>query len=188
MMEERLLARYCRQGRQDAGRELYERYVGRLLAVCLRYLGNMTEAEDAVHNVFLKAFDSIGRFVYTGEGSLGRWLGKIAVNESLQLLRQKKRLVSGLDCGPEPPDDVGDDPPDDCEVVKIPPEELMRMITELPDRHRTVFNLHCLDGYSHREVARMLGIKENTSASRYKTARALLAEEVKKYLASNGKE
>ena len=73
-MEEQVLAERCRQGDNLARKELYERYAGRMLGVCLRYAGDRETAQDLMHDGFLKLFDSFDKFTWRGEGSLRAWM------------------------------------------------------------------------------------------------------------------
>ena len=68
------------------------------------------------------------------------------------------------------------------ETARIPEEVLMRFVNELPDGYRTVFNLYCIEEYSHRDIARMLGINEKSSSSQLFRARAMLARRIRAYL------
>ena len=76
--------------------------------------------------------------------------------------------------------------PQNEEVEKVPKQELMRMVRELPETKRVIFNLFCMEGYSHKEIAQMLDIKEKTSSSLLFKARAQLAENVRDYIRRNG--
>lgn len=91
-MEEKELAEQCRRGDNRACRELYERYAGRMLALCLRYSGNREVAEDLLHDGFLKLFSSFDKFTWRGEGSLRAWMERVMVNTALQYLRQNDVL------------------------------------------------------------------------------------------------
>lgn len=179
-MEERTLAQGCRDGDDAARRELYDRYAGRLTAVCLRYAGDRATAEDLVHDAFLKIYGAFGRFEYRGPGSLRAWMERIAVNVALEWLRRRSRTgIIPLDeeRTPEPVEE-----PDAAEVAAVPQEVLLRLVAELPEGYRTVFNLFCIEGYSHRDIARMLGINEKSSSSQLFRARALLARRLREYL------
>ena len=87
-MEEQELAERCRQGDNLARKELYERYAGRMLSVCLRYAGDRETAQDLMHDGFLKLFDSFDKFTWRGEGSLRAWMERVMVNTVLQYLRK----------------------------------------------------------------------------------------------------
>ena len=79
-MEEQILAEGCRKGDDTARRELYDRYAGRLLAICMRYSGDRATAEDLLHDAFLKIYGAFDRFTYRGPGSLRAWIERITVN------------------------------------------------------------------------------------------------------------
>lgn len=179
-MEEEILAEGCRRGDNAARRELYERYAGRLLAICVRYVGDRATAEDLLHDAFLKIYGAFGRFTYRGAGSLRAWIERITVNVALEWLRGRNRLG----CVPLDEGRAAATPaePDPAEVARVPREVLMRFVAELPDGYRTVFNLYCIEGMPHREIARLLGINEKSSSSQLFRARNLLARRIRDYL------
>ncbi len=169
---------------EDRDKYLYEKYSSRLLAVCRRYLGDKDAAEDVLHDSFITIFKKIEGLDFRDEGKLYGWMRRIVVNRSIDFLRKRKRSPLPLDDDCDIPDETAPEPEG---VRKIPPEELFRMIEELPEGYRTVFNLFCIDGYSHSQIASMLGIREKTSSSQYFRARSLLAQKINNYL-SYGKE
>lgn len=172
------LVELIRQGDVAAMKEMYDKSVGRLSAVCARYVVDPDDVADVLQDSYLKAFDSIGSFSYRGIGSLQAWLTKIAVNRSLNLLKNRNRLnLVPLDERlPEPFDS-----PEPPETENIPPDVIQRMILNLPDGYRTVFNLFVFEGKSHKEIASILGIKENSSASQFHRAKQMLAKQIKQY-------
>ncbi len=178
-MGEKDLVRRCRAGEPGARQEMYETYAGRVLAVCRRYIRESDRARDLVHDTFLKAWDSLGSFHPRRAGSLGAWLSQIAAHLAVDELRRRKLLVqedasftgsvssfAGL---------TGESPVDESRLRQVPVEELIELIAALPEGYRAVFNLFCLDGLSHREIARLLGITEKTSQTQYLKARHKLA-------------
>ena len=178
-MEERILSEQCRAGNRQAWHELYDRYAGRLLALCLRYTGSRAEAEDLMHDAFVKIFGSFDRFTWRGSGSLRAWIERLTINLAIERLRSRNRL-------PRQPIDEqtaslpAEEPAADT-IDRIPQDRLLELIAELPEGYRTILNLYCLDGYSHREIARMLGINEKSSSSQLTRARALLAARIRDY-------
>ena len=129
-MEEQILAEGCRKGDNAARRELYDRYAGRLLAVCLRYSGDRSTAEDLMHDAFLKIYGAFDRFSYRGPGSLRAWVERITVNVALEWLRSRNKLsMTVLDDGRQLPDIPEPDP---SEVARIPRDVLMGFVSELP--------------------------------------------------------
>lgn len=143
-------------------------------------MGDREMAEDVLHDSFITIFRKIDDIEDRGEERLYAWMRRIAVNKCIDIIRKRKKPILSLEEVRDLPDEVEQEPEG---VRKIPPERLFRMIEELPEGYRTIFNLFCLDGYSHAEIAGMLGIKEKTSSSQYFRARSLLAQKIKDYLA-----
>ena len=156
-------------------RSFYERYAGYLTAVCSRYVVDRTNVKDILQEAFIKVFQSLDRFEYRGEGSVKAWITRIVVNDSLKYLRTSSRLNFVDDL----PDISEDDEPT---LPQIPPAVVQEMIKALPDGYRTVFNLFVFEKKSHREIASLLGIKEDSSASQFFRARAMLARNIKNYI------
>lgn len=179
-MDERILADGCREGDDMARKELYDRYAGRLLGVCLRYAGERATAEDLMHDAFLKIYGVFDRFSYRGPGSLRAWMERVTVNVALEWLRTRNRLgCVPLDEG-RAQERIAE--PEVSEMAGIPREVLLRFVAELPDGYRTIFNLYCIEDYSHSEIARMLGINEKSSSSQLFRARALLSRRIREYM------
>ena len=153
---------------------MYETYAGLLLAVCRRYVRDPERARDLVHDTFLKAWDSLDSFRPRRSGSLGAWLCRIAAHLAVDELRRGKPLFPLPDALPAV--DMEEEIPVDTDRLQdVPVEELIALIASLPEGYRAVFNLFCLDGWSHREIARLLGITEKTSQTQYLKARRRLA-------------
>lgn len=176
---EELLVRRCRSGEPAAQRELYDRYAGRLLGLCMRYVADRSVAEDLLHDGFLKIFGAFGRFEWRGAGSLRAWMERITVNVVLEYLRSRKR--AGIVVSDDRLPDEGAEP-DESDVEQVPSAVLQRFIAELPDGYRTVFNLYCIEGFSHREIAAVLGINEKSSSSQLFRAKTILARKIKEYI------
>lgn len=184
MMSEREICHGCKRGIASAQRELFDRYSPALMAVIYRYVGSDDDASDVMQDTFLKIYTTIHSFVWEGDGSLRAWITRIAVNQSLNFLRRKKRLKATT----VPVEALGETTSDSDndhlaeQVDNIDVSTIMQMVAELPDGYRTVFNLYCLDGYSHQEIAAQLGISEKTSASQLTRAKALLARKIDSYI------
>ena len=179
-IEDNELARLCARGDEKARNELYARYAAYLYALCIRYVGDREEARDLLHDSFIRIFDTIGK--YRPTGSLKSWCCRVTVNLVIDSLRKKKRfetvhLEQAQEKIPEPAKE---------EILKIPKAELMRMVGELPQTKRVVFNLYCVEGYSHKDISEMLNIKEKTSSSLLFKAREQLAKNVREYISRNG--
>ena len=177
-LDEQELARYCSQGDRMAQDELYRRYAARLETLCRRYLGDEDEAKDLMLETLVQALDKIGTYRYIGEGSLYAWLSRIAVNKAINRLRRHRWRMVPLD--PMVHDDVPD--PTEEEMALVPPEKLREWIGALPDLRRAVFNLYCIEGHLHKEIAGMLGISERGSTSVLAKAKKQLKEQIKDYL------
>ena len=177
-LDEQSLARYCSQKDRKAEDELYRRYAVKVHTLCRRYLGDDDDAKDLMLETLSQALEKIDTFTYKGEGSLYAWIRRIAINKAInQIKRHRWRMVPMdfrvQDNIPEPTEE---------EVTEIPNEKLREWISELPDVRRAVFNLYCIDGYSHQEIGRMLGISERGSTSTLAKARKELKEKIKLYL------
>ena len=181
-LDEQELARRCSLRDRMAEDELYRRYAVKVYTLCRRYLGDDDDAKDLMLETLIQALDKIDSYKYKGKGSLGGWICRIAINKALNQIRRHRWRVVHLDLWthdniPEPTED---------EVVAIPDGKLLDWISQLPDLRRTVFNLHCIDGYSHREIAQMVGISEAGSTSILAKARKQLKEKIKQYMKEQG--
>jgi len=177
-LDEQALARYCSLKDRMAEDELYRRYAVRVYMLCCRYLRDEDDAKDLMLETLIQALNKIDTFKYTGKGSLYAWISRIAINMALnQIKRHRWRMVPldfrSQDNLPEPTEE---------EVTKIPKEKLREWIAELPIMRRTVFNLYCIDGYSHQEIGKMLGISERGSTSTLAKARKELKDKIQRYL------
>ncbi|MGN1256635.1 MAG: RNA polymerase sigma factor [Bacteroidaceae bacterium] len=177
--EEQMTGRLM-DGDATAAEQLYHLHARYLTAVCSRYLNNDEDVKDVLQETFIKIFSSIHTFQHKGEGSLRAWMSRIACNESINYLKSTKRLsFSELTEGNSP---IYEDEPD---VEDIPAEVLQDYIRQLPEGYRVVFNLFVMEGRSHKEIAQMLGIKVNTSASQLYKAKNVLAKKIEQYRRNN---
>ena len=174
------LARLCARGNEKARHELYTRYAAYLYALCIRYVGDRELARDLMHDGMIKIFDTIGK--YRPTGSLKSWCARVTVNMVIDHMRKSRRM----DLQPIEQTQEKIPEPQNEEVAKIPKTELMRMVGRLPETKRIIFNLFCVEGYSHKDIAQMLDIKEKTSSSLLFKAREQLAENVRDYIRKNG--
>ncbi len=154
---------------------LYAEYAGYLTAVCARYIAGDDNMKDVLQEALIKIFTQIGSFEYRGKGSLKAWMTRIVVNESLQFLRRSKKDEVLVDT--EPPDIPEEDPDTDG----LNAEEMTDIIRSLPDGYRMVFNLYVIEGKSHKEIAQILNIKPDTSASQLHRAKNILARLITQY-------
>lgn len=178
--EERWL-RKALDGDNTATEWIYRRHVRYLSALCSRYITEDEDIRDVLQESFIKIFTSLGSFKYRGEGSLKAWIAKITLNETLKFVRNNSRLP--IDSIDDKDTNIADG--DSMETEDIPTDVLHKFIRELPDGYRTVFNLYVIEDKSHKEIAQLLGIKENTSASQLHKAKSMLAQKIKLYRTIN---
>lgn len=178
-LTEQELVEGCKRGDDKARRQLYERYAGKMLAICMRYLGNREEAEDLLHDGYIKLYGSFDKFEWQGEGTLPAWMSRVFANLSLQHLRKNDVMSQTveLENTSELREDV-DRPDSDSDIETIPKKVLMQFIEELPVGYRTVFNMYVFEGKNHIEIGKVLGINNKSSASQLVRARAILKEKV----------
>ncbi|HEV2245624.1 MAG TPA: sigma-70 family RNA polymerase sigma factor [Terriglobia bacterium] len=174
--ETQLIAR-AQQGDEQAFAALFEAHKRRVYSLCLRMLGNPTEAEDLTQEAFLQLFRKIGTF--RGESAFSTWLHRLSVNVVLMHLRKKGINQISLDetensQGEPVKRDYGDD--DRRLVGSIDRIGLNRAIAELPPGYRTVFILHDVEGYEHNEIAEIMNCSIGNSKSQLHKARLKLRE------------
>jgi RNA polymerase sigma-70 factor (ECF subfamily) len=163
----------CLKGNRRDQELLYRRHAARLYAVCLQYSGNDEEARDILQEGFIKIFENLVN--YKHEGSFEGWIRRIIVNTALEKYRSKHLLhrVDDIDQIPEPDAD-----PDNEDYAGLQAVDLMTIIRELPPKYRMVFNLFAIEGYSHKEIGKMMNISEGTSKSNLSRARVILQRRV----------
>ena len=169
MMDEHILIDEIRKGNRQAMQTLYGQTVGYVVGVCQRYLSNQEDVRDVVQDCYLQFFQHIDGFTYKGGNSIKAWMAKVVVNKSIDLLRQKQHWQFVDEEIP----DIADEPVD---LSSIKAERLHWLIRQLPTGYRTILNLYVFERKSHQEIARIMGIKPDTSASQYHRAKALLKE------------
>ena len=178
--EEQRLVKRLQEGDKTAAREFYTRYGGSLAGVCVRYIADEEDVKDVIQNTLVHIFSHITDFKYRGNGSLEAWVVRIAVNESLKFLRTKDQYELL-----QPDYDIVDESDDDLSVRDIPPDIIRQMLNRLPTGYRTVLNLYVFEGKSHQEIATLLGIKKDSSASQFHKAKKMLAQMIRKYNNNN---
>ena len=143
-----------------------------MFPVCLRYVSDRSLAEDILQEGFITLFTKLG--TYKGEGSFEGWARRIFVTTALMALRKKDALKMSdeLDAVRGMKSDTY------SQIQNLGYKELMELITSLPTGFRTVFNLYAVEGYSHKEIAEMLGITETTSRTQFSRARLWLQKKI----------
>ncbi len=178
MVDETLIAD-CIAQKSTAQKKLYDNLAPKMLAICLRYVKNKTDAEDILIEGMMKIFKNIDQF--SGEGNFEAWSRRIFVNESLMFLRRKKLLVISIDDSPTTVINVATPSTAEGDLMV---EEIYKILAVLPVGYRTVFNLYELDGFKHIEIAELLGISINTSKSQLILAKKRIKLEFEKIYGS----
>ena len=167
----------CKVGDIKAQYNLYKIFSKRMYNVAMRFMNNRMDADEIVQDTFITAFQKIKDF--EGKGHFGQWLKRITINNCISILRKRKIYFEKIDenhAVVELPEDVDDD---------LDPAIVHQAIKELPERSRIVLNLYALEGYKHKEISEMLGIKESTSKTQYRRAKLILMEKLKSVVYEN---
>lgn len=173
-MDETTLVNECLKGSPKAQKTLFEYFAPRMMGVCLRYLKEEERAQDALQDGFVKVFSKLKD--YKNEGVLEAWIRRVMVNTCLDQLRRDSKFKDSISV-----DDIGYKlEHQDYIAEKLMAEDLMKMVQNMPNGYRVVFNMYAIEGYSHQEIAEHLGVTESTSKSQYLRARAYLRERIEK--------
>lgn len=173
------IAKGIRKGDNRAMRHFYAQYGGLLAAACSRYVNNDDDVKDLMQDAMVNIIQNIDNFTYKGKGSLRAWATRIVVNQALNFVKSQKRFhdtfadkdLGNLSLADNEEPDISD----------VPAEVIHRLISQLPDGYRTVLNLFAIEGKSHKEIAALLGIKADTSASQFFRAKNILAKQIENY-------
>src|ERR1700710_2347235 len=162
----------CKKGERKAQELLYRQFCAKMLGVCFRYAADKMEAEDMLQNGFIKVFQKIED--YRGDGSFEGWIRRIMVHSSIEYYRKYHKMVQLVDVEEaESRSSV-----DALATSKLAADDLMALVQQLAPGYRIVFNLYAIEGYSHREIAAIVGITEGASKSQLSRARGILKDKV----------
>lgn len=162
----------CQEKKPEAQRALYDMFKAKMFGICLRYAGNYDDAQDILQEGFIKVFDKIHQFRFSG--AFEGWIRRIMVNTALEKYRLHYSHIpadENLNNIEKETSEIGSD---------IDADILVRVVQELTPKYRIVFNLYAIEGMSHKEISKMLKISEGTSKSNLSRARAILQEKVSK--------
>ena len=161
----------CLLGNPVMQKNLYDKYAPKMYGICLRYAANTEDAKDILQDGFVKVFINLSKF--KAAGSFEGWMRRIFVNTAIEHYRRKNQLYAISENQEEniPNQDISP-------LDELAAEDIIRLISELPNGYRTVFNLFAVEGYSHKEIATMMNITEGTSKSQYARAKAWLQEKI----------
>jgi len=156
----------------NAQRVFYEQLAPKMYGICLRFAFATEDADDILQDGFIRVFNHIKDF--RGEGSLEGWVRRTIVNTAINYY--KKRIKQGVNVDLEI---VQGKVKEDSKIVeRMSADELLVLISELPVGYRTVFNLNVIEGYTHKEIGKLLEISENTSKSQLSRARVSLQKKL----------
>jgi RNA polymerase sigma factor (sigma-70 family) len=167
-MNQSKLLQDCLKGKASAQRELYSLFAHSMLGLCYRYTKSMADAEDILQEGFIKVFKNLHQF--NGSGELGAWIRRIMVNSAINYLKKESRYQYDLSFSEITLHPVSNENPE----LILNAKELADLIRQLPTGYQTIFNMRAIEGYSHVEIGKILGLHEGTSKSQYARARALL--------------
>lgn len=170
-MTEHELIKGCIRQEPVCQRMLFDKHAGKMMGVCLRYAQDNMEAEDMLQDAFIKVFQYIIQFKF--EGSFEGWIRRIVVNTAIRHLERKKMSFKEID------DHSPNNPQIDPHAYgHLGEDDLLKLISQLPEGYRMVFNLSVIEGYSHDEIGEMLKIQAGTSRSQLVKARKMLQNQI----------
>ncbi len=173
MDSDKEIIKRCLKNDPKAQELLYKRFAPKMFGICLRFAKSQTEAEDILQDGFIKVFIHLKK--YQNKGSLEGWIRKTVINTAINFYR--KNLKSNLEIDIE---EIEISTKNQTSALdKLSTDELLDVIRNLPDGYRIIFNLNVIEGYTHKEIGKMLNISENTSKSQLSRARHALQKKLK---------
>ncbi|NUM31301.1 MAG: sigma-70 family RNA polymerase sigma factor [Bacteroidetes bacterium] len=168
----KILIEGCLAKNQKSQKALFDTFAPTMYAICLRYSGNADQAKDLLQDGFIKVFTKLSEFKF--EGSFEGWMKKIFINLALEYLRKESRQPDMINV-----EEKNDIHSSTFNLQNIDSKKIIELIQKLPAGYRTAINLFIIEGYSHKEIAQMLGITESTSKSQLFKARQMLQKMLK---------
>lgn len=159
------------KGDRRAQKLFFDQYADRLYAVSKRYATSNEAAEEALFQAFLKIFEKLTDFELINEAALVGWLNRIVINQCLMNRRKELNTLYKLET-------LDEERHDSFFYEESDHEALLELVNTLPTGYKTVFLMHVVDGYAHKEIAEVLGISESTSRSQHFKARKLLQKKI----------
>lgn len=165
----------CKKHNPKAQEQLYHLFSKKFFGLCLKYSSNYADAQDNLQDGFILLFKKIEQF--SGKGSFEGWAKRVIINNALQKFKGVRFMEVLSDKIPDEIVTIEDD--------NVPLDYLMKIIQELPEQYRIVFNLYVLDGYSHKEISEMLHLSTGTTKSNLHRARLILKEKLEHRIETN---
>ena len=165
------------KGNGAAQKQLYDTFAGSMMGVCYRYTKSKEDAEDVLQEGFIKMFNNLKN--YDHKGAFGGWVRRIMVNTSINYLKSNARynrdmVFNEMELVPISKLHSGENIESDLNA-----RQLASLLRQLPTGYQTIFNLHAIEGFSHVEIGKMLGITDSTSRTQFFKARNLLMKWIK---------
>lgn len=161
------MIRGCIEGDPEMQKLLYDRFSSKMYGVCLRYTENTEDANDVMQEGFIKVYKSLPKF--RSEGSFEGWIRRIFINTSIEHFRKKVKLYNVAEVQENTIEDNELDALD-----SLATKDILNIVNQLSPGYKQVFNMHVVEGYSHKEIADILGITEGTSKSQLARAKGVL--------------
>ena len=169
------LIKGCIDGNRQMQEVLYKKFSSKMYGVCLRYSGNVDDANDLLQEGFIKVFKNLLKF--RGDGSFEGWIRRIFVNTSIEHFRKKVKLYNVTEVQENTIEDT------DLNILDtLAEKDIIILVNELAPGYKTIFNMHVIEGYSHKEIADLLGITEGTSKSQLARAKGVLKKSLEKMI------
>ena len=163
----------CRANDPQAQRSLIGQFMGYARSVCQRYAANGQEVDEILNDGFLKVFTNLPR--YDSGKPFKAWLRTIMVNTAVDYYRKNQKWTNQISSEDVEIIDWNNDV-----ISQISAQEILALVQQLPPAYRLVFSLYAIEGYSHREIADLMGIQEGTSKSNLRDARRKLQAMIKR--------
>jgi len=169
----------AQKGKAYAQSKIYDLYAGAMLGICVRYTGNIPDAEDVLQEALIKVFTNISKYTFDTIPSFSAWIKKIMVNTALNHIRSNKKNKI-FDEWSENESYEQKEAETEKTTILFSQQQLLEMIQNLPDGYRTVFNLYVFEKFTHKEIAESLNISVNTSKTQLFKARKMLQVQMHK--------
>ena len=175
MSDSLLLVEQCKQNNRKAQMALYNQYCEGMFIVAQRYLKDHAEAEDAMQDAFIKAFQKLNQF--KGDVTFGSWLKRIVINTCLDSIKSKKVKLFSIN---EEVLSIADNEENDWSVEEDTTiEKVQAAIEKLSVKYKTIVKLYLLEGYDHQEISEILNISETASRTNLHRGKLQLMKNLK---------
>ena len=179
--QENELIEGCLKGKARSQEMLYKHYYGYAMAICLRYANGKDEAKEILNDSFFKVFTKISQ--YDPKNPFRAWLRRIVINTAIDYYRRQQKHQYAVDI-----QEIEYEESDASVLDRLSAEDILLLMQKLPEHYRLVFNLYELEGYSHEEISKQLGIPESTSRTHLSRAKSKLREYIQKYFSTTAYE